>query len=335
MSSPSISVITACFNASEFLDRAIESVLAQSRGDFEFLLIDDGSTDHTARILEGYAARDKRVVVLSKRHSGVTDTRRFGLQHAQAEFVATMDADDIALPQRLEQQLRVMQRDPALFLLGTNCIEMDRDGKAIKRHAYPSDHDALVWNMERMRPVFPHSSVMFRRRQALESGGYRTRFVQSEDLDLYLRVAEAGRVGCLQECLVMIRRHDAALTSLGGGRPQQVMGVAATVCHLRRKCGLSDPSQMGEAQWAGFLAWIERSLVDEGYLSRFDGLQQLRKAWYARPTGGFLRRTSRLWSTLRRNPSIWKAISERVFGYDIAIQLAHAMPAFGVTACDS
>jgi glycosyltransferase involved in cell wall biosynthesis len=334
MSSPPISVITTCFNASEFLARAIESILGQSWSDFEFLLVDDGSTDDTHRILQEHAARDKRIVVLSKQHSGVTDSRNFGLQHAQGEFVATMDADDVALPQRLEQQVRAMRRDPALFLLGTNCVETDRDGQEIKRHAYPSDHASLVSNMEHMRPVFPHSSVMFRRVQALESGGYRTRFVQSEDLDLYLRLAEAGRVGCLQACLVMIRKHGTALTSLGGGRPQQVLGIAATVCHLRRKSGFSDPSQMSEEQWAGFLAWVERSLDEEGYLSRFDSLQELRKVWYARPAGGFVARASGLWSTLRRNPSSWKALFDRIFGYDIAIRLARAMPAFGITVCD-
>ena len=326
MHEPAISVVTSCFNASQFLTQAIESILGQSLGDFEFLLLDDGSTDDTLQMIQRYAAQDRRIVVLAKAHSGLIDSLNLGLVQARGEIVARMDADDVALPQRLERQFRTMRNSADLLLLGSGCVEIDEDGQALKRHSYPASHASLVRNLERMRPFFPHSSVMFGRKRALELGGYRARFVWAEDRDLWLRMALAGTIGSLSDPLVMIRKHPGAVSSIGGGKPQQVVGTAATVCHLRRKARLSDPSEMNEDRWAEFLVWIEGKLEEEGYLAGFESLQELRNAWYAQPDASFLHRVARLWHAARRTPRSLRVMFDRVFGYDIAIRLAQAMP---------
>lgn len=325
---PSISVVTSCFNASQFLAQAIESILGQSWGDFEFLLLDDGSTDHTLEIIQGYSVRDRRIAVVTKPHSGLIDSLNTGLRRARGDLVARMDADDVALPQRLERQVLAMRRNRDLLLLGSGCVEIDEEGHALKRHSYPTSHASLVRNLERMRPFFPHSSVMFRRRRALELGGYRARFVWAEDRDLWLRMALAGTIGSLKDPLVMIRKHPAAVSSFRGGKPQQVVGTAATVCHLRRKARLPDPSEMNEDRWAEFLTWIGRKLEEEGYLSAFESLQELRNAWYAQPSASVLHRVARLWHVARRTPRTLEIVFDRVFGYDIAIRLAQTMPPY-------
>jgi len=104
MRNPEITVLTCCHNASGFIMEAIESILQQSYQNFEYLIVDDGSTDDTSNILKKYSAKDNRIVIIEKKHSGLADSLNAGLRHAKGEWIARLDADDIAVPDRLLSQ---------------------------------------------------------------------------------------------------------------------------------------------------------------------------------------------------------------------------------------
>src|SRR5688500_1611394 len=123
-STPTVSVVMSIYNAERWLEEALDSVLAQSFSDFEFLLVDDGSTDGTARIIARYAARDDRCRVITKHNTGLSDSLNVGIERARGEWIARLDADDIAVPTRFEEQLTYLRKNPGVVLLGTGFDEI-------------------------------------------------------------------------------------------------------------------------------------------------------------------------------------------------------------------
>lgn len=320
-----ISVLTSCFNAAEFLRESIDSVLAQSFRDFEYLLVDDGSSDETLEILKEYAARDPRIVVISKNHSGLTDSLNLGLQRARGEWVARLDTDDVALPERLERQLAFMRNRPEIILLGSGSWEMDRLGHLIRRNSYPGEHDLLIKNLEHLERFFPHSSAFFSRWHALDLGGYRPRMILTEDWDLWLRMGSFGKIACLQEPLVKLRIHSASISHQDGHRTQQFMGVAATICHLRKSLGHSDPSELEPEKWQRFLDWLEKKQEFEDYFQTLKARQSLRMTWYDHSKNswmGRLKRLGRFTQRLTAQPRSLEILRQRLWGTDLAVRLA-------------
>jgi glycosyltransferase involved in cell wall biosynthesis len=309
---PKISVLTCCYNAEDFVEEAIESILHQSYEDFEYVLVDDGSTDNTLSILKKYAARDRRIVLIETEHSGSgqTEASNVGLAQTKGEWIARLDADDVALPDRLLQQLHFAQENNGVMLLGGGCIEIDKNGTVIKKHSYPQGHDALMKRLENGEAFFPHSSVFFNRSKIVELGGYNRKFIRSLDADLYLRVGEIAPIGCLQIPVVKLRKHSQTLSKTNSGRIQMLMGTCATICHFRRKAGLSDLSQMEEDTWQEFLKWIEIRMEEEEVFQQKQTWQKLRKCWYNDLQKNTLGRIKGFLEQLIRDPlarkSLWR-----------------------------
>ena len=321
MSKPPISVLTSCFNAAEFLEDSIESILSQSFRDFEYILIDDGSTDNTLAIIKRHAAKDKRIVVFSKENSGLTDSLNVGLGITQGEWIARLDADDVAMPTRLESQLNFVRNRSGVILLGSSSLEVDRDCKLIKQQCFPFSHDTLLKNLEHLTRFFAHSSAFFSKSHAQELGGYRRKFTQAQDRDLWLRMGSAGLIGCSREPLVKTRILSASITHHKGGRLQKVMGTAATICHLRRKAGLSDPSQMDQEKWLRFLNWVEKRQEEEGYFCKAQTRQALRSIWYKNEEMDLATKSIRLIDQWSRCPHRLSIIKEKFYGSNIAFKL--------------
>lgn len=256
MNEPVITVVMSCYNASPYLARAIESVLSQTYGGYEFIAVNDGSTDGTLDILRRYASKDPRIIVLDKAHTGLADSLNAGLRGARGRWIARLDADDVALPDRLAKQVAFLQENPSIVLLGTDCVWTDARGRQTARYRYPSHHRDLVRHMELDRSPFHHSSVLFEKDAALALGGYNRRFAWAQDLDLWLRMSEQSPIACLSEPLVRIRRHGEQISDCDGGRTQLTYGMAARVCHFVRMRDVVDPSSQNDADWERFLEWL-------------------------------------------------------------------------------
>jgi glycosyltransferase involved in cell wall biosynthesis len=192
-------------NTLPYLDAAIESILGQSFGDFEFVILDDGSDDGSLERIRHWAGRDARIRVLEEASSqGPVGSSNLVVAQSRAPIVARMDADDVAAPDRLRRQLDLLARHPDTVLVGSLWEGIDREGRVVRE----PDLSALLASS--FAAPFAHGSVMFRRRAFDQVGGYRPACRYWEDLDLSLRMAEQGRVLVIREPLY---RHRFSETS--------------------------------------------------------------------------------------------------------------------------
>ena len=210
MSTPSVSVVMAVYNGEPWLGEAVDSVLHQTLADLELIVVDDGSTDGTARVLD--QRRDRRLVVLRQARGGQTAALNRGLRSARASFLARLDADDVALPDRLAQQLSFLATHPDVGLLGTACREIAPTGSVVRTLTPPADDATIRRRLIRANP-FVHSSVMFRRSVLEAVGAYDESFAVAQDYDLWLRMSRVTRLANLLEPLVLRRLAPGRLSS--------------------------------------------------------------------------------------------------------------------------
>lgn len=271
--SPEVTVLMSCYNASRWLHEAIESVLCQTFGNFEFILVDDGSTDETWDIIRVYRDRDQRIVPIRKENTGLQDSLNVGIALARGQWIARLDADDLCEPDRLAEQLMFVRNHPEVVLLGTGFVEINAQGRFIKKHMYPSGHRKLLRHLERLQRFFPHSSAFYRVDEVRNVGGYNSRFRRTEDWRLWIELASRGKIACLPKPLVRIRKHSSQISLDNNGRRQLYDGIAATVCHYLQRAGCEDPSVGANTdEWIAFLAWVENRIDESSTFKR-------RKAW--------------------------------------------------------
>lgn len=213
---PDISVLMPVFNGAPFLQAAVESVLSQSFKAFELVVVDDGSLDGTAAMVQGYAARDPRVRYIRKANSGISETLNRGLAEAVAPLVARLDADDVMEGDRLARQLQFMAAHPALGGAGSYFTVIDAKGHSRQRieplPAAVPDIEPFLAQGGRLR--YTHPTVIYRRDAVLAVGGYRRAMEPAEDVDLFLRLYEAGHAMIIQpEYLTRYRVHPGQISA--------------------------------------------------------------------------------------------------------------------------
>lgn len=193
-----ISVIISIHNNVKELPAAIKSIVCQSYRDFEVISIDDGSTDGSGELLDRYAIIDKRIKVLHQANAGLGPSLHRACQLAAGEYIARQDADDISAPTRLERQLTYMQERRKVIMCGTWAWFIDEQNKPRFSYEPPDNDQSLRKLLERGSNPFVHGSVMFRR-AIYEAEGIGYRFLgNSQDFDLWLRLAELGSLGMVQ-----------------------------------------------------------------------------------------------------------------------------------------
>lgn len=231
---PKISVIMPVFNAGSFLEEAIESALNQRFTDFEFLIHDDGSTDGSLRVLRDYAARDSRIVLSAGANEGVFAARNLLQAKAQGDLLAVMDADDICLPDRFEKQVAYLDANPECVVLGGSHIIMDAVGRPILRNRMPQGHDRIDGQNIHAIVSIHHPTVMMRRGAVLDCGGYDASYRAAGDLDLWLRMAERGRLANLPDIVLKYRLHDKSISGAKGDLQRRMCRQACEAAWARR-----------------------------------------------------------------------------------------------------
>jgi glycosyltransferase involved in cell wall biosynthesis len=196
------------YNGQRYLAPAIDSVLDQTFTDFELIAIDDGSRDRSLEILNQYAGKDRRVRVVSRANTGIVGALNDGIAAARAPLIARMDADDVCLPQRFEKQFAYLSEHPECVLLGTQVLLVDDEGAPIRvKSETKFNHEQIDHaHLNRSWPMV-HPTVMMRVAALQAAGGYREGYKWLEDLDLFLRMAEVGRLANLPEVLLHYRMH--------------------------------------------------------------------------------------------------------------------------------
>lgn len=201
---PKVTVLTAIYNAEFSVASSAQSILGQTFKDFEWIVIDDGSTDQSAEIIRNL--RDERVVLKSVRHSGLAKALNQGLALARGKYIARMDADDVALAERLEKQVSYLDQHSLVAAVGTAYEVLTEDGVRKKPHVpLLTSSFQIKKALPKFNPFF-HGSMMIRR-EALETAGfYNESFRYAQDYDLWFRIAHHHEITNLPEVL-MLRRE--------------------------------------------------------------------------------------------------------------------------------
>lgn len=320
LKNPEVSVLMSCYNGERWLSEAIDSILAQIFEDFELILIDDGSTDNTWKIIQSYCVRDSRLVAFSKKNTGLADSLNIGLSKAKGEWIARIDQDDLCEPTRLYEQVNFVRKNPDVVLLGTGFLEFDQDGM-IKAHRYPSRHQKLVKHLERSQRFFPHSSAFYRADIVRDLGGYNLRILKADDWRLWLELSLRGKITSLPKPLVRIRKHSNQMSLEGNGRYQLYDSIISSVCHFLRKAGSEDPSVHATPDdWINFRNWVENRINEAGIFERRSTWAGARKVFF--DSKNSLMGTLLFASYLMRSGHACMLMWEKFFGSSLPEQLA-------------
>ena len=231
---PEVSVCMPMYNAEPYLAAAIDSMLAQTFADFEFLILDDASTDGSLTIARRYADADGRIRVFSLEHQGYPSLLNESLKLAKGRYVARMDADDVVRPDRLERQVTYLRAHPECVAVGTQVTMIDPDGEPLDRTHLPTSHDDIDRLQLAGRYQMTHASLVMPADILRRMGGYNPEFEPAEDYDLVLRLAEIGKLTNLPETLYCYRMHPGQITVRKYERQQQAMREAQVLACGRR-----------------------------------------------------------------------------------------------------
>jgi glycosyltransferase involved in cell wall biosynthesis len=202
------SLLITVYNCQTYVGNAVASALAQSAGEFEVIVIDDGSTDRTRQILDEF--EDLRLQVVHSERLGRPRALNVGIERCAAPYVAILDADDAALPQRLRRQIAYLDANTHVALVGSRYRPfIDKDGNPIGEDIFPLEFSEIADELKRFRCPLFHSSVMFRKETIRSAGGYDEGLASNEDWDLYVRLALSARfpIANMDERLSLKRLH--------------------------------------------------------------------------------------------------------------------------------
>lgn len=237
---PQISVIMSVYNGTRYLNESIESIHNQTFTDWEFMIINDGSTDNSESIVQGWQNRDERIKLISRGHKGLTISLNQGLSYAQGEYIARMDADDIALPDRFAKQVAFLDENPDHVAVGCRMLVIDPEGMPIFTCSKLTTHEEIdAAYMAGQAGIIGHPAVMIRRRVIESIGGYREQFTYAQDRDLFLRLAEVGKLANLSDTLMKFRLNAKSMGHTQRSEQKRCANLATIEAHQRR--GLEPP----------------------------------------------------------------------------------------------
>jgi glycosyltransferase involved in cell wall biosynthesis len=211
MSQPKVTVVMSVYNDEPYLAEAVESILGQTFKNFEFLIVDDGSTDKSSAILKKYAAKDKRIRLLSQKNRGLVASLNRSIKEAGSEYIARQDADDKSAPNRLVKQIEFLKANPDVVIVGSSISVIDENGKSLHQHAVLLN-DLELREELLVRSPFAHGSVVFKRQAAIDAGLYNKASWPAEDYDFWLRLSDYGQLANFDACLYTYREHDQSIS---------------------------------------------------------------------------------------------------------------------------
>lgn len=202
---PKVSVVMPAYNAEKYIAEAIESILNQTFRDFEFIIVDDGSTDRTWEIINDYASRDSRIVPLkNEKNLKIAKTLNYGISCCHGKYIARMDADDWSYPNRLEKQVAFMEKNCEIGISGGSMEIMDEEDRVFSSRRYRTCDQDIRKNIFKYSP-FCHPSIIFRTDIFRKTDGYEHDYLLAEDYDLYFKLGRFCKFGNLEDTLLKYR----------------------------------------------------------------------------------------------------------------------------------
>lgn len=209
---PRISVLMPAYNAEKYISTAMESILRQSFSDFEFIVIDDCSTDETWRIISEYAQKDSRIVPLRNQENlKIAATLNRGIEIARGKYIARMDADDWSYLDRLGKQFKFMERNPKIVISGGTMAVCDQNLNLLNLRKYQKRDQEIREKIFRYSP-FCHATTIYKTSEAKKIGGYNEKFFAAQDYDFYFRIGQLGKFANLEDRLYKMRTNPEGIS---------------------------------------------------------------------------------------------------------------------------
>lgn len=248
MNTPLVSAIIPCFNQAHYLNEAVESLLAQSYPNIEIIVVDDGSTDNTVEVASCYAT----VQLVKQANSGLAAARNSGIRASQGDYVVFLDADDLLLPNAVEQGFICLQKNPHCAFAWGSYRFLIPDGSASKpRIDTPLEEDCYA-ALLRGNFITMHATVIYRQQALDASGGFNAALPACEDYDLYLRIARQHRIAHHHHVIAEYRKHESNMTR----NSPLMLKTALSVLHSQQHYAEAN-SRYRRALRAGMRFWKE------------------------------------------------------------------------------
>lgn len=252
---PLVSVVMAVHNEGPYLRDAVQSILDQTFGDFEFIIVNDGSTDGSKQVLENFAGRDDRIRLVHQDNRGLIASLNRGLYLARGTYIARMDGDDVSHPERFKKQVHCLDTTPEVGVVGTQIQRIDSEGRPNGNWSLPTDPDLIAWKLL-FHNYLCHPTVMMRRSLLEDLGGYAEWATHAEDYELWTRVVLQSQLVNLPDPLHKLRRHGDSITATK--REEQVRNCAEATANIHGEV-LGSSADAGIAH---FLAWMEAEGIE-------------------------------------------------------------------------
>ena len=240
MNPPLVSVCLVVCDVERFLAESIQSILDQTFKDFELVIVDFGSTDQTIPIVNSFRALDSRVRFYQIPSCGLAEARNAACEFAAGRYVAIMDADDVAMPNRLELQVRYLEAHPEVGALGGATQWIDRNGRVLLVHPHSVEDPRAMKARYLPHSPFCQPTVLLRREIFFKAGAYRAAFAPAEDIDLWMRMAELSALANLSDVILKYRIHPYQV-SQRKLRRQTLCALGAQAAAKYRRSGRPDP----------------------------------------------------------------------------------------------
>ncbi len=252
---PEISVVMSVFNGEEFLKEAIESVLNQNFTNFEFIIIDDCSTDKTNQILKKYEKSDERIILIEKSinkgFKGFVENLNLGISKSRGKYIARMDADDLCLPERFQLEFEYLEKHKEVFLVGTSMLLINEKNEITGKMEALTEFDSILKRTKIDNPIY-HPTIMFRNEPDLY---YREKFYACEDFDFHLRMISKNRIlKNLSEPLLKYRVLESSISRKGNSFIKRLfLEYAKKLYSQRSKSGIDEYDSFVENEFLNIL----------------------------------------------------------------------------------
>lgn len=261
-----VSVITTVFNAEKTIVETVKSVLKQSMKEFEYIIINDGSNDKTSHLIE--EIKDKRLRIYSPGKIGRSRALNLALKKSVGVYIAIIDADDLCLPGRLIKQYNFFLKKKKCGLVCSSSIIINNKGENVSVNNVPNKHDDLITNILLLNP-FSHSSIMFKRQDALDVGGYNNKCKKSIDFNFYLDLLNHGiRFYGISDPLIKLRLHENSWGRSDNQALQIKYGILGLVNFYQVKHFHSSFFECSEKEWDIRLSFFELWFIKNNFLKK-------------------------------------------------------------------
>ncbi|MDA9626947.1 glycosyltransferase [Candidatus Pelagibacter sp.] len=265
-----VSIIMAVRNSEKYISQAIESVILQSYKNFELIIIDDYSSDSSYEIINEFKKKDSRIKVYRNlKKLGPADTRNRAIKIARGEWISIIDSDDIFFPNKIEKQLKLVNKNKDLIFVGSNLIFIDHKGTHLAYYKYTNNSKTLKKKVVRNKSFPPHSSYFVKKKYLLKIGGYNKRFLMAPDYDLLLRLEsfKNKEFGVCEEVLTKVRIHkgNRSHKKLNNFTQLDFAITASTCIEILKKFKIDPSRDFNDKNWIEFMNIFKKFISSINY----------------------------------------------------------------------